>query len=715
MTKQYTHQEAAARIAKLRAEIDRIRYAYHVLDQSPVSDEVKDSLQHELAQLEDQFPDLVTSDSPTQRVAGTPSKKFTKVHHDVPMLSLNDVFTYEELEEWERRIAKLVGAERLASVGYYTELKMDGLAVSLEYEDGIFIRGSTRGDGRVGEDVTANLRTVEAIPLRLDAAEARARMAKLYPKDKRQLALIERALRGRLEVRGEVYMPVAVLEQINHEQEQQGLPKFVNPRNAAAGAIRQLDSRITARRHLSFSAYDVPTDCGQVTHEQSHQLAQALGFPTNSANARQARLQDVRRYLDRWATGREKLPYWTDGVVIVVNDLRLFTELGVVGKAPRGMIAYKFAPEEATTVVDDIVIQVGRTGALTPVAKLRPVFVGGTTVSRATLHNADEIQRKDIRIGDTVVVRKAGDVIPEVKEALVNLRPPTARAFVMPRHCPICGSPVTREMVGKDEGAVTRCTNRECFAQQFRQLQFFVSRPAFDITGLGPKILEQLIAESLVKDPADLFELTEGDLAPLERFAETKAKNIIEAIAARRRVPLARFIHALGIRNVGEETARDVAVFLRTRLLEGDRGAVTKNPGEVYAVAHRLTPEDWQALPDVGPVVAQSLDQYFHLSATEQLLKKMDGLGIRIELPPAQATGGPLVGQSFVLTGELQSMTRDEAKSKIRALGGDPSESVSRKTTYLVKGENPGSKFDKAQELGVTILDEAAFRRLISS
>ena len=710
--KDLTEKEARVRIKKLRAEIDRIRYAYHVLDQSLVSDAVKDSLQHELAELEDQFPQLITADSPTQRVAGTPLKKFAKVSHAVPMLSLNDVFAHEELEEWERRLVKLVGDERLATAGYYTELKMDGLAVSLEYEDGVFVRGSTRGDGRIGEDVTANLRTVEAIPLRLSEEEAVIRAKQLYSGDDKIVPFVRRAVHGRLEVRGEVYMPIAVLEQINDEQVRRGLPKFVNPRNAAAGAIRQLDSRITASRRLSFSAYDIPTDVGQVTHEQSHQIAVALGFPANPANACQATLGDVEEYLTHWAKAREQLPYWTDGVVVVANDVRLIAELGVVGKAPRGMIAFKFAPEEATTVVEDILIQVGRTGALTPVAKLRPVFVGGTTVSRATLHNADEITRKDIRIGDTVVVRKAGDVIPEVKEALINLRPRATRPFSMPARCPVCNSPVAREMVGGDEGAVTRCTNRDCFAQQLRRLQFFVSRSAFDITGLGPKILEQLIAENLVKTPADLFGLTEGDLAPLERFADTKARNVVEAIEARKIIELSRFIHALGIRNVGEETARDLALYIAQRAKIQTGRLASK---DFLSVVKNQTIEDWRGIADVGDVVADSIYSYFHDQKNLHQLDELFAAGVELRFEQSMSRNQKLAGQTFVLTGELATMTRDEAKAAVRALGGTASESVSKKTTYVVVGENPGSKYEAAQRLGISILTEETFQRLIST
>ncbi len=711
------HKEAAERVKKLRAEIDRIRYSYHVLDKQLVSDAVKDSLQHELAQLEEQFSDLVTPDSPTQRVAGKASDRFAKVPHATPMLSLNDIFAPEELDAWLERLAKLSSKDRLEASGWFVELKMDGLAMSLEYEQGQFVRGSTRGNGQIGEDVTVNLRTIEAIPLSLDPSQWEN--SKFEIRNSKLSAMIASAMDGRLEVRGEVYMPQAAFDATVKEQERLGQPKFANPRNAAAGAIRQLDPKITASRNLSFVAWDIVTDHGQTTHQDVHLLAQALGFPNNSHNRFCGTLADVKKFHDHWATARANLPYWTDGMVVVVNDIRLFEELGVVGKAPRGMLAYKFAAEEVTTLVEDIIIQVGRTGALTPVAKLQPVFVAGSTVSRATLHNADEIERKDIRIGDTVVVRKAGDIIPEVKEVITNLRTGKEKRFVMPSKCPVCGFAVHKEQTGKLEGAVHRCTNPDCFAQQFRQLQYFVSRPAFDIVGLGPKILEQLVEESLVKDPADLFSLKEGDLQPLERFAETKAKNIIEAIAARKTLEAHRFINALGIRNVGEETARDIAMFFTERLatLAPDHDEWVY-PKEIdislfMIVAEDLEVEDWQQVKDIGPVVAQSLYDYFHNPRKIELLRKLRDAGLTLIAPSVDKAMSKLAGKTFVLTGELTAMTRDEAKEKIRALGGDVTEFVSKKTSYVVVGANPGSKFDKAKQLGVMIFSEAEFVALL--
>lgn len=704
--KSLSRQEAAARVKKLRSEIDRVRYAYHVLDKQVVSDAVKDSLQHELQQLEETFPDLITLDSPTQRVAGKASDKFAKVTHAAPMLSLNDIFAPDELGSWRERLERLVDPVALDHSGWFVELKMDGLAMSLEYEAGQFVRGSTRGNGSIGEDVTANLRTIEAIPLTINLQES------LQRADPPVRKFVEAAVTGQLEVRGEVYMPLVAFEATVKEQERLGQPKFANPRNAAAGAVRQLDPKITASRRLSFVAWDVVTRHGQTTHEQAHLLAQALGFPNNPYNQLCRSLDEVQKFHDHWADHRQKLPYWTDGMVVVVNDIALFEELGVVGKAPRGMIAYKFAAEEVTTTIEDIIVQVGRTGALTPVAKLAPVFVAGTTVSRATLHNADEIARKDIRIGDTVIVRKAGDIIPEVKEALPKLRTGIEKKFHMPTQCPVCGFPVRKEQTGKQDGAIHRCTNPDCFAQQFRQLQYFVSRQAFDIVGLGPKILEQLVEESLVKDPADLFSLKEGDLEPLERFAETKAKNIITAIAARKEIDLARFINALGIRNVGEETARDIVAAYYAMMQYPDR------PYSVSDFADFMSSrsvDQWQEIGDIGPVVARGLFDYFHNPNKKDFLNKLDQAGIKLVLPKVQEHSVPLYGKTFVLTGELEKLTRDEAKEKIRLLGGETSESVSKKTSYVVVGANPGSKYEKAKKLGVPILDEATFLSLLST
>ncbi|MBI4407583.1 MAG: NAD-dependent DNA ligase LigA, partial [Candidatus Kerfeldbacteria bacterium] len=492
---------AKQRIAQLKQTIDHHRYLYHVLDKQEISEAALDSLKHELAQLEEQFPQLVTTDSPTQRVGGKPLPGFKKVKHSRGMLSLNDVFSAKELQEWEQRVRKLAPGKPQ----YYAEIKMDGLAVNLRYEAGIFVQGATRGDGKVGEDVTENLKTIESIPLRLLGD---------YP------AVVE--------VRGEVYMTKQHFEQLNQREDN----KYANPRNVSAGSIRQLDPKMTASRKLSFMAYDCVTDLGLQYHSEIHQWLQDHGFPSNPHNKICRSLAEVETYHADIMKRRAKLPYWTDGVVVNIDDLELFKTLGVIGKAPRGSVAYKFPAEQATTIVEDIQVQVGRTGALTPVAHLKPVFVAGTTVSRATLHNDDEIKRLDVRIGDTAIIEKAGDIIPDVVKVLPELRSKSSKAYLFPKKCPACGSAVERRA-----GEVAYyCPNPNCFAQERERFYHFVSKTGFDIRGLGPKIIDQLMDEGLIHEYADLFKLTAGDLEPLERFAEKKASNIVADIHARRQI-----------------------------------------------------------------------------------------------------------------------------------------------------------------------------------
>jgi len=541
-----TKQQAKQRIAKLRKEISHHRYLYHVLDRIEISDAALDSLKNELEKLEERFPDLITPDSPTQRVGGRALEKFKKVEHSTPMISLHDAFTAQEMRDWEERIQKLVPGKKL---DYYAEMKMDGLAVSLIYENGVFVRGATRGDGRIGEDVTQNLKTIEAIPLKLEVEKVMFR--DLVPK------IGTKSLPVRIEARGEVIMTKKVFAELNKEYAKKGLGLLANPRNAAAGSIRQLDSKITASRRLDCYIYGLATDLGQKTHEEEHLIAKLLGFKTIAYNKYCENLEEVVKFHDYWVKHKYKLPYDCDGVVVTVNNLSLHEKLGVVGKGPRYIMAFKFAGEEATTIVEDIIVQVGRTGALTPVAHLKPVNVGGVVVSRATLHNADEIKRLGIKIGDTVIVRRAGDVIPDIVRVLSKLRTGKEKAFHMPHKCPVCGSDVERKEISGKKGASVAyyCTNKTCFAQSRRRLMHFVSKGALDIAGLGPKIVEQLINEGLVSDPADFYELEQGDLKLLERFAEKSASNIIKAIKNSKQVTLARFIYALGILHVGEETA----------------------------------------------------------------------------------------------------------------------------------------------------------------
>jgi len=691
-----TKEQAKKRIEQLKEVINYYRYLYHVLDRQEISEAALDSLKHELWKLEQQYPEFITPDSPTQRVGGKALEKFKKVIHSTPMLSLEDVFSPDELSAWLERIFKLLPHEKIE--GFYSEIKMDGLAVSLIYEDGIFIQGATRGDGRVGEDVTENLKTIEAIPLKLQILE---KEYKDVPK--KLIDMAKKGLKGRLEVRGEVFMSKKTLEILNREQKKKNLPLFANPRNAAAGAIRQLDPKITASRKLDFYGYILVTDLGQKTHEEGHILMTLLGIKTNPLNKFCANLEEVNKFHRHIQKIREKLPYTTDGIVVVVNNNSQFERLGVVGKAPRGMIAYKFPAEEATTVVKDIVVQVGRTGALTPVAILKPVYVGGTTVTRSTLHNEDYIKEKDIRIGDTVIIQRAGDVIPEVVESIKKLRTGKEKKFRMPTHCPVCGGPVVRP-----EGeAVTRCVNKNCYAANRRFLQHFVSKNAFDIEGLGPAIIDQLVKAELVDDPADFFDLTVDDLLPLERFAEKSATNIYNSIQAHKKTTLPRFLYALGIRHVGIETANDLAVVLNNRITKKH-----KTLKDFVNELGKMTIEDFQSIRDIGEVVAKSIYDYFHTKQNLNLINKLIKTGVEVEVPKI-VKNLKLQGKSFVFTGSLEAMERSKAQEIVRSLGGEVSESVSKKTSYVVVGKEPGSKYEKAKKLGVKIINEKEFLEMI--
>lgn len=560
-------RETAKRIEKLRQEINHHRYLYHVLDKIEISDAALDSLKNELEKLERQYPDLITFDSPTQRVGGKALEKFKKVEHSAPMVSLHDAFTEQEMRDWEERILKIIRSStpnkgvELPTLDYYAELKMDGLAVSLIYENGIFVRGATRGDGKIGEDVTNNLKTIETIPLRLTDYR--------LPTTAENKAVVRSpsAVSKVIEVRGEVIMTKKVFEELNKKYSKEGKSLLANPRNAAAGSVRQLNPKITAERKLDCYIYGLATDLGQKTHEKEHLIAKELGFKTIKYNKYCKNLSEVAEFHNYWVAHKDKLPYYCDGVVVTVNGLSLHEKLGIVGKGPRYIMAYKFAGEEATTIVEDIVVQVGRTGALTPVAHLKPVSVSGVTISRATLHNEAEIERLGLKIGDTVIVRRAGEVIPDVVKVLPKLRTGKEKSFHVPKKCPICESDVERKEIGanarlasaegkkRNASAAYYCVNKNCFAQNRRRLAHFASKGAMDIVGLGPKIIDLLAKEGLVNNPADFYELTEGDLAPLERFADKSAANLIDAIERSKQTTLARFIYALGILHVGEETA----------------------------------------------------------------------------------------------------------------------------------------------------------------
>ncbi|MFH1621291.1 MAG: NAD-dependent DNA ligase LigA [Patescibacteria group bacterium] len=684
-------KQAEERIKKLRKEIDRYRYQYHVLNKLEISEATLDALKHELFKLEQQFPDLITPDSPTQRVAGEPAKGFKKVPHVTPMLSLEDVFSREEAEDWLSRIKKL---RPNAHFEFYTEVKMDGLATSIIYKDGVLVRGATRGDGRVGEDVTLNIRTIESLPLKLRVPSENEveRFIKKHH-GKIDIAKVKKILQSHdsiIEVRGEVYMMRKQLEELNKKLKARGEPLLANPRNASAGAIRQLDPKIAAERHLSFLGWQLLGNLGTTTHEQAHEMMGFLGIPTNELNHLCRDLDEVQKFYDRVGKIREKLPYQIDGIVLNINEDALFASLGVVGKTPRASVAWKYAAEQGTTVVREIQISVGRTGVLTPVAVMDPVQLAGTTVTHASLHNEDEIRRLDLKVGDTVIVEKAGDIIPKIVQVLSKLRTGKEKNFHMPSTCPMCGSSVSRR-----EGEVAiMCTNTKCFAQEVAMLLHFVGRSALDIRGLGDRIAEQLFEQGLVNEPADLFLLEPGDLLALEGFADLSSKKLVDEIQAHRKVSLERFINALGIRHVGEETARDLA------------RAFGK-----FEDLRRATVEDLTSVQGIGQVVADSLVEYFK---DKREAERLDKTLEQVEVGTMKKiSAGPLHGTSWVLTGSLESISREEAKEKIRALGGDVSEAVSKKTTFVVAGADPGSKYDKAKKIGVKIVDEKEFLKKI--
>jgi len=671
--------EAKKRIEKLKKLINYHRYLYHVLNRQEISDAALDSLKHELYKLEQQFPELITLDSPTQRVAGKPLEGFKKVEHKVPMLSIEDIFSEEELRDWEDYFKKLTPEK----FDYFAELKIDGFAISLLYENGIFRVGSTRGTGRVGEDVTQNLKTIELIPLRLEIHQ------KLPNKEieERLEKLIEK---GEIEIRGEVYMNVKDFERLNKELGKKGEKTFANPRNLAAGSIRQLDPKLAASRPLKFLAYDIITDLGQKKHSQEHEILKVLGFKTDEGR-KCKNLDETIEFWKEVAKKREKLPFQIDGVVINVNDNEIFQKLGVVGKSPRGVRAFKFSPKQATTIIEKIILQVGRTGAITPVAVLKPVEVGGVKISRATLHNEDEIKRLGVKIGDTVIVGRAGDVIPDVIQALPELRTGKEREFKMPKNCPVCG-----EKLEKPAGEVVwRCKNQKCPARKREYFYHFVSRPAFDILGLGPKIIDRFLDEGLISDPADLFLLKEDDISHLERFAEKSAQNLINAIQSKKKINLAKFIYALGIRNVGEETAQDLAEYFGS-----------------FEKLEKANLEELQKIMDVGPVVAKSIYDFFQEKRNLKFVERFKKVGVEI-LEEKKPKYQPLKGKIFVLTGILETMAREEAKEKIRQLGGEISESVSKKTDFVIVGKEPGSKFQIAKNLGIETLNEKEFLALI--
>lgn len=682
-------EEAKKRIEKLRKLIEKYRYSRHVLDKELVPIEVEDSLKKELFDLEQKYPEFITPDSPTQRVGGKVLEKFEKARHPQPMLSLNDAFSEKDIKDWLERISKLLTPQEMEKIDFFCEPKLDGLAIELIYKDGLFTVGSTRGDGIFGENVTENLKTIESVPLRLRDVEEVAK--DLEKEGEKEIAdFVRKNGLKEVVVRGEAIITKKNFELVNKEQEKLGQPTFANPRNLAAGSIRQLDPKITAKRRLDVGLYDLVSNLGQKTHYQEHKILHALGFKTNNKYCRYCRnLKEVIEFREYWLKNREKLPYEIDGIVVQVNNNEIFKKLGVVGKAPRGAIAFKFPLKQATTKLKNVKFQVGRTGAVTPVAILEPVDVGGVTITRATLHNEDMIKKLRVKVGDTVVVGRAGDVIPEVVQALPELRTGKEREIKFPRTCPVCG-----QKLEKPEGeAIWRCKNPKCPAKERRYFYHFVK--VFDIVGLGPKIVNRLLDEGLIEDPADLFLLKEGDVSVLERFGEKSAKNLISAIQSKKEITLPKFIYALGIRNVGEETAQDLA----------------ENFGSIEKLA-KATIEELQSVREIGPVVAESIYEFFREKRNLKFIEKLKKVGVKI-VEQKKAKVQPLKGLTFVFTGGLESMTREEAKKKVRELGGNVSESVSKKVNYVVVGREPGSKLEKAKKLGIKTISEKEFLEMI--
>ncbi len=667
-----SENRAARRIEELRQLIGYHDFKYYVEDRPEILDEEYDHLFQELKDIEDQYPELITPDSPTQRVGGQVAEGFSVVEHKVAMLSLDNAFLPEELHEFEERLKRALPGEAFQ---YVAELKIDGLGVALLYQDTLLVRGSTRGDGRVGEDVTANLRTIRSIPLRIDP---------------RHGPLSE------LEVRGEVYLHRADFRRLNQEREKAGEAPFANPRNAAAGSIRLLDSSLTAKRPLSIFIYGISYMEPPVFSQHSETLSglKSWGFRVNPRMAVLNSMQDVVSYCQEMERQRYELDYEVDGVVIKVNSLDQQRRLGSTSRHPRWAIAYKFAAHRATTRVKEIIVGVGRTGALTPVALLEPIELGGASVSRATLHNEDEVARKDIRAGDTVLVERAGEVIPQVIQVLQEKRPTHSRAFSMPAKCPVCGAAVFRP-----EGeAVTRCTNSSCPAQIKERLIHYGSRSAMDIDGLGEKIVDQLVDSGLVKDFADLYHLKVETLSHLERLAEKSATNLVQAIRATQERRLSPLLYGLGIRYVGEHVAKVLASHYRS----------------LEALA-RASWEELMQIPEIGPRIAESVAHFFAQEENRRVIARLRDAGVRMEEEEAQVPASlPLEGKIFVLTGVLEGFSREEAKEAILQRGGKIASSVSRKTDYVVAGKDPGSKLQEAQRLGVRILDQQEFQDLLT-
>jgi DNA ligase (NAD+) len=657
------------RVEKLREEIEYHNHCYYVLDQPEISDAQYDRLMRELEKLEEQYPELRTPNSPTQRVGAPPLEEFEIVRHTIPMLSLANAFDEAEAKDFDKRVKKFLGTA--VDVEYVTEPKLDGLAVELVYERGQFMVGSTRGDGVNGENITQNLRTIKTIPL--------------------QLIRKEIPVPERLEVRGEVIMQLKKFRDFNRKREEMGEPLFANPRNAAAGSVRQLDSKITAERPLEIYCYGIGEVRGRIfkTHWEILQTLSKWGLRINSTIRKCKHIEEVIEYYHEVNEKREKLPYEIDGIVIKVDRLDLQTRLGEISRSPRWALAFKFQPKQETTKILDIIVQVGRTGALTPVAVMEPVKVGGVEVSRATLHNQDEIDKKDVRVGDSVVIQRAGDVIPEVVQVIESKRTGREKKFKMPSKCPVCGAEVIKEE------AIHRCIGLDCPAQLKGRIKHFASKRAMDIEGLGVKLIDQLVDKGLIKDVADIYYISKEDLIELERMADKSAQNIIDAIEASKTKPLSKFLYALGIRHVGETTAEDLARRF-TRLDD----------------FFRLSEEDLTEVEGIGPEVSASVYQFFRDKKNKESIERLKKAGVTVIEPKAKGKG-KLAGKTFVFTGALKTFGRDEARNIVESMGGMTASSVSKKVDFVVVGEDPGSKFDKAKQLGIKTLTEEEFKKMV--
>jgi len=674
-------KETKNRIEKLRDEISRLRHLYHTENNPRVTDDVYESLTKELNELERKFPDLADPNSAVRRVAGEPLSKFIKVKHKIRMVSLNDTFSEEEVLDWENRIKKLVNKD----FNYFCELKFDGLSASLIYENGVFKSGATRGDGFIGEDVTENLKMVNTIPLVLNPLKSLlARKGVSLGKDD--------FVPKYLEVRGEIVMSKRAWKELNKNQEKEGKPIFANTRNAAAGSLRQLDSKIVKERNLDFFAWDIAdiifndTNKRLKNHSEKHELLRKLGFSMSPYERKVKNIKDAFIFIKEVAEIRDKLPYGTDGVVISVDDLSIQESLGIVGKAPRYMTAFKYPAEKATTILKNITVNVGRTGVLTPVAHFNPTFVAGSLVSKATLHNMDQIERLNIKIGDTVVIQKAGDVIPEVVEVLVGMRSGKEKKFKMPDFCPVCGGKVENKKIA------FYCTNKNCGAKNNRGMQHFVN--VYEIYEIGPKILERLKEEGLISDSADLFTLERADLSGLERFGEKSADNIINSIEEHKKVSFWRFIYALGIIHVGEQTAHDLADHFHN--LDNLKNSSLENLNDIE---------------NIGPAVSESIYNYFRDKHNLDFINKLFENGVQI-IEEKKKTGN-LTGKVFVLTGTLPTLSREDAKKKIIENGGKVSSSVSSNTSFVLAGDEAGSKLKEAQKLGIKIISEQDFLKML--